>query len=213
MNDSLRDVNEADPADQPSSRPTSRWERERRDFDADAYDRHWAELAAKGASIHGEVDLIMAFAPETVLDAGCGTGRVAIELAARGVQTVGIDLDERMIAAARRKTGASANPRWYAGDVSSFNLGEQFDIVATPGNVMIFLAPGTEAEAVACLAAHVAPGGLLIAGFSLTKAYPITAYDEHCAAVGLKLEHRWSTWDRAEFVLGNDYAVSVHRHL
>jgi SAM-dependent methyltransferase len=168
-------------------------------------------MAKKGGSIHGEVDFIMSFSPRHVLDAGCGTGRVAIELAARGVATVGLDLDDRMIAAARRKTAGSANPRWRSGDVSDFAIGEQFDVVATPGNVMIFLAPGTESAAVACLAAHVAPNGRLIAGFQLTAGYTLAAYDEHCEAAGLRLEHRWASWDGAPFVAGGDYAVSVHR--
>ena len=36
-----------------------------------------------------------------MLDAGCGTGRVAIELAARGFSVVGMDLDEAMLDTAR----------------------------------------------------------------------------------------------------------------
>ncbi|MFF5262500.1 class I SAM-dependent methyltransferase [Actinomadura viridis] len=38
-----------------------------------------------------------------VVDVGCGTGRAVAELVARGVRAVGVDLDERMIAAARRR--------------------------------------------------------------------------------------------------------------
>ncbi|GAA3962789.1 methyltransferase domain-containing protein [Actinomadura viridis] len=38
-----------------------------------------------------------------VVDVGCGTGRAVAELAGRGVRAVGVDLDERMIAAARRR--------------------------------------------------------------------------------------------------------------
>ena len=53
------------------------------------YDERWARLEAAGHSIHGEADFICAFEPASVLDAGCGTGRVAIELAARGIDVVG----------------------------------------------------------------------------------------------------------------------------
>ena len=73
----------------------------------DDYDARWRKLAAAGQSIHGEADLIEYLLRETggsrVLDAGCGTGRVATELASRGFSVVGIDLDDDMLATARAK--------------------------------------------------------------------------------------------------------------
>ena len=73
----------------------SRWS-ERTDVPRGAsYDERWRELEAKGVSIHGEADLVAWLAPGgSVLDAGCGTGRVAIELARRGHEIVGVDLVE-----------------------------------------------------------------------------------------------------------------------
>ena len=91
----------------------------------------------------------MRFAPESVLDAGCGTGRVAIELARRGVTAVGVDLDRGMLEAARRKDPAL---RWVEADLASLDLGTPFDVVVMAGNVMIFVEPGTEAQVVANMA-------------------------------------------------------------
>jgi hypothetical protein len=54
-------------------------------------------------------------------------------------------------------------------------------------------------------------GGRLISGFSLGRGYEVDQLDEHCGDAGLELEQRWSTWDRAPFTDGSDYAVSVHR--
>src|SRR5262245_36982661 len=72
-----------------------------------AYDAQWERLAAAGESIHGEADLVDALLQEQggrrALDAGCGTGRVAIELAVRGYDVVGVDLDATMLDAARAK--------------------------------------------------------------------------------------------------------------
>jgi SAM-dependent methyltransferase len=191
----------------------SRWQNERPDFDANEYDARWEQLRRAGKSVHGEADFVMTFFPKTVLDAGCGTGRVALELAARGVSVVGVDLDIRMIDAAREKAGGSDNPRFMLRDLSDFefNLGTTFDVVVAPGNVMIFLEPGSEEQAVARLSEHVAPGGVLIAGFQLRPGgYTLDQYDEDCNGGGLILNRRYATWEGDRFVDGGDYAVSVH---
>jgi 2-polyprenyl-3-methyl-5-hydroxy-6-metoxy-1,4-benzoquinol methylase len=174
-----------------------------------AYDARWTELAAKGESIHGEADFVCRFDPPSVLDAGCGTGRVAIELARRGIDVVGVDLDETMLAAARTK---APDLTWITADLRDVDLGRAFDVVAMPGNVMIFLAPGTEPAVVANMARHVSPGGRLIAGFQLGRRYEVSQYDADCDAAGLALDVRYSTWEGSVWKPGGDYAVSVHRH-
>ena len=178
------------------------------------YDARWERLAASGVGVHGEADLIESLLSETggsaVLDAGCGTGRVAIELAARGFAVVGLDADPAMLAAARSK---APDPRWIEADLldTGAHLSEAFDLVALPGNVMIFLDRGTEPDVVGQLAARLRPGGLLVAGFQLqTGRLTLDRYDEITAAAGLQLVDRWATWDREPFH-GGDYAVSVHR--
>lgn len=67
------------------------------------YDERFERLAASGHDVHGEASFVMGFGPTTVLDAGCGTGRVAIELARRGCSVVGADVDKAMLRAAYRK--------------------------------------------------------------------------------------------------------------
>lgn len=172
------------------------------------YDRRWEELAAAGQNVHGEADLIERLGPGSVLDAGCGTGRVAIELARRGFDVAGIDVDPSMLAKARTK---APDLTWVIGDLADVDLGRTVDAVVLAGNVMIYLAPGTEAAVVANLAQHLAPSGVLVAGFSLEPGrLGLEAYDAHAAAAGLTLEGRWATWDGRPFD-GGPYAVSVHR--
>lgn len=192
----------------------SRWN-ERDDVQrGDDYDARWKAMAAAGESVHGEADLVSALLEEfdvatpSVLDAGCGTGRVAIELAARGIETVGVDLDEPMLAEARRKAPGQT---WVSGDLLDVDAGDGFDLVVMAGNVMIFVTPGTEAAVVQNMAGHLRPGGLLVAGFQ-TGGSRLSAdgYDAHCRAAGLTAVARWSTWDREPFD-GGDYTVSVHR--
>lgn len=182
----------------------------------DDYDARWQRLAASGRSVHGEADLVEALLGKhggtRVLDAGCGTGRVAIELAARGFTVVGADADAGMLDTARAK---APQLNWVTADLSAPQAGVsgEFDLVVLAGNVMIFVEPGTEAQVVTGLTAHLAPGGLLVAGFSLRPdRLSLADYDGFAAAAGLEPVQRWATWDRAEFS-GGDYAVSVHRRV
>jgi SAM-dependent methyltransferase len=188
--------------------PSNRW-LQTRSVSGEAYDATYERRAAAGEDVHGEADFVQRFAPASVLDAGCGTGRVGRELARRGLDVAGVDIDEAMLATARRK---SPGVDWHLGDLASVDLGRSFDAIVMAGNVMIFLAPGSEQDVVTNLARHLQPGGLLIAGFQITPGrLGIERYDEIADQAGLALAERWSTWDRAAWDAASDYAVSVHR--
>ena len=192
------------------TRSENRWLRTK-DLSGDAYDARYDERAAAGENVHGEVDFVMRFAPASVLDAGCGTGRVARELARRGVDVVGVDLDPDMLATARRRSPQLA---WVEADLASFDLGRTFDAAVVAGNVMILLTPGTEGAVIAHVSRHLRPGGLLIAGFQVRRDHlTLAAYDAFAAAAGLERVGRWSTWDRHDWRPNSDYAVSVDRLL
>ena len=180
-----------------------------------AYDARFERLEAAGANVHGEADLVtvlLAACPAPrVLDAGCGTGRVAIELDRRGMKVTGVDLDPAMLDAARAKRPDLA---WVGADLADLDnpaveLTGPFDLAIAAGNVMIFVAPGSQERVVAALAHQLMPGGLLLAGFQL-KPGSLAAYDAACDAAGLALVDRWSTWDRQPWRVGGDYAVSLH---
>ena len=71
------------------------------------YAARFDALAATGADVHGEAALCAALVPvgSRILDAGCGTGRVAIRLAELGYDCTGTDLDA---VHARGRPGAGA---------------------------------------------------------------------------------------------------------
>ena len=178
------------------------------EWDARAYQQRFDELAARGVHLHGEADFVMRLAPASVLDAGCGTGRVAAELARRGVDVVGVDRDPDMIAIAR---SLAPDVPFVAVDVADARLGRTFDLVVMAGNVPLFTPAGTQGDLVAGCARHLDPGGALVSGFQLGRGYGIDRYDDDCRASGLVPVARWATWDGAHYDEGDDYAVSLHR--
>jgi SAM-dependent methyltransferase len=179
----------------------------------------FADLAASGKDVHGEARFCHTrlAAGSRVLDAGCGTGRVAIWLAEQGHAVTGADVDASMLDEARRR---APGLDWVQCDLAAIGragLERGFDMVVAAGNVIPLLAEGTEAEVVAGLAALLRPGGLMMAGFGLDAAHlplssaPVTLadYDTWCAEAGLDLQERFATWDGDAYD-GRGYAVSVH---
>ncbi|MDQ4010353.1 MAG: class I SAM-dependent methyltransferase [Actinomycetota bacterium] len=185
------------------------WDRWRRQLNPEDYDERWRRMEATGANPHGEADFVFSYGPRSVLDAGCGTGRVAIELARRGLDVVGTDLDQDMIDAARAK---APKLTWVHADLSELDVAHRFDAVVLAGNVIPYVASDRRQAAVVACAQHLTPGGLLIAGFQLQDGWPAVAdYDQWCESAGLALEARYATWDRHPFTDTDSYAVSVHR--
>jgi SAM-dependent methyltransferase len=171
------------------------------------YQQRFDAIAATGTPMHGEADFVMHYAPSTLLDAGCGTGRVGIELAARGVAVVGVDPDASMLA-----TASSLAPQieWHLKSMADCDLQTTFDCVLMAGNVPLFTPVGTTAALFAGCARHLALGGLLITGFQLRRRYSAEQQDADCAACGLELLEQFSTWDREPFMNSSDYRVTVH---
>lgn len=197
-------------------RVSSRWSEDRSIPRGEAYQERFAELADRGVDVHGEASLVEellaepgASAPPSVLDAGCGTGRVAIELHRRGMVVQGVDLDPAMLAVARRQ---APGLDWHQADLATFKLADRFDAVVLAGNVLVFVQPGCEAAVLSSCAALLGPGGLLIAGFQVTPSgYGPHELDRDAGAAGLELVERWATWDRAPWREHAGYQVSVHR--
>src|SRR5262249_26193504 len=89
-------------------------------WDGDEYQQRFAQLAGSGVDVHGEAAFVMEYAPATLLDAGCGTGRVAVELIRRGVRVTGVDADQSMLATARDR---APDGEWIECDLTALDLG------------------------------------------------------------------------------------------
>lgn len=187
----------------------SNWAEWRQEVNLDEYDTRWEQMAADGQNPHGEADFVCRYRPSTVLDAGCGTGRVAIELARRGIDVVGTDLDDDLLDRARHK---APELTWVTSNLATLALGRTFDVVVLAGNIPIFIEPTDRAAAIERTGAHVGLGGRMIAGFQLRRTGPtLDEFEKWSAAAGLVVEDRFATWDGEPFS-GGDYVVVVQRN-
>jgi SAM-dependent methyltransferase len=104
---------------------------------------------------------------DTILELGCGTGRVTVALAPRVALLHGVDLSPAMVERCRtRLRDAGIDPARAAttvADITSLHLGRRFGLVIAPYRVFQNLT--TEAQVAglfATIRAHLAPGGRAI---------------------------------------------------
>ena len=97
----------------------------------------------------------------SVLDLGCGTGELALALAA-GRHVAGVDPAPAMLEIARAKPGARG-VEFIEGDARTLRLDCRFDLVVLTGHAFqVFLTAEDRRAALATIAAHLAPGGRFV---------------------------------------------------
>lgn len=119
----------------------------------------------------GEIDFYVDHAHASggpVLEIACGTGRISWPIARAGVPVVGLDLAQAMLEQAERKgereaTEVRKNARFVRGDMTHFDLGEQFALAIIPFRAfLMLLTSDQQRSALRCIHAHLRPGGKLI---------------------------------------------------
>ncbi|MCT1866543.1 class I SAM-dependent methyltransferase [Dermabacter sp. p3-SID358] len=186
----------------PGSPGKSQWTRnlERNPNHSQWYIERWERMREEGKDIDGEARLIDALAPRgaRILDAGSGTGRVGAELAKRGHDVVGIDLDPTLVAHAER---TSPGPRWFTGDLAEsceiLGVGflGSFDVIVAAGNVVSFIAESDRRRVLENFARLLSPGGRLVSGFGTARGYSLESYVADASAAGFDDPQVFSTWD------------------
>lgn len=186
------------------------------------YGPYFADLVARGADIDGEARFVDAVAGRgsKILDAGSGMGRVGSALQARGHAVVGVDLDPDEIARSREifpdlPVVQARLDRLSAADLADH--GGDFDLIVCVGNVMVFLAEGTERDVLSRLHALARPGGRLVVGFAVrngppsARDYPADEFAADAAAAGWMLEHRFATFELDPWTEDSEFLVAVLR--
>lgn len=182
------------------SRPT-RWARG--GAANDGYGRRFAELVDSGSDLDGEARLADSLVGRgaRILDAGAGMGRVGAALQQRGHRVAAVEPDAALVAQSRRTYPdldvleadiLALTPGLLAGH----GLPTEFDLVVCVGNVMIYLAEGTEREVLGRLRGLLGPGGRMLVGFhpvggpTTSRSYPPAEFVADAEAAGLRVDLR-----------------------
>jgi SAM-dependent methyltransferase len=198
--------------------PPTRWELHA--SSESGYAQCFEDLITQGKDVDGEARLADALAPRgaRVLDAGSGMGRVAAALAARGHDVTAVEKDPDLIARSRSRfpdvpvvesdiLGLSPALLEAAGRPSSYG------VIVVVGNVMIYLADGTETRALRTLADLLAPHGRILVGFNPnqgpahSRAYPLEDFQRHVTEAGLVVAQLFGTFDLRP--PSDDFVVAV----
>ena len=127
---------------------------------AETYDaRHLSDPAALAAMVEALAELA---AGGAALEFAIGTGRVALQLATRGLQVCGIELSRAMVRQLEAKPGGDAIPVTI-GDMATARHPGAFSLVFLVYNTIDNLT--TQSAQCACFAnaaAHLAPGGRFV---------------------------------------------------
>ena len=126
-----------------------------REWDAEVYDRVSDPQFEWSLEV---IERLAAQPHETVLDAGCGSGRVTEELVKRAGRVIGVDASEGMVEKARERLGPDVDLR--VGDLSELDLGEQVDAIFS--NAVFHWIPDHD-RLFARLYDTLQPGGRLVA--------------------------------------------------
>jgi ubiquinone/menaquinone biosynthesis C-methylase UbiE len=118
---------------------------------------------------------------QPVLDVGCGTGRLLLDFLAQGLDISGVDHSPEMLAICRDKAQARGlSPTLFEQSMEALALPRRYATILAPSSALqLVIDPAAVQQAMACLHAHLLPGGALVAPF-------MTFWQE-----GMPLETEW----------------------
>lgn len=144
---------------------TAWFDRSRMRVDLDYLDPRMAAQFDDGDGERDDFDFVIALAAEldaaTIIDLGCGTGRLATLLAGRGHRVIGVDPAPAMLDVARCRDGAS-EVDWVLGDAGAIGVRDA-DLVVMTGNIALAIVEDDAWDAaLRAIQAALRPGGYLV---------------------------------------------------
>ena len=184
------------------------------------YADRFAELIARGEDVVGEARLadVLVERGARILDAGSGIGRIGAYLQAQGHRVVAAEPDPALVARSR-----ATYPDLPVLPLEILELTPEalaaagaptaFDLVVCVGNVLPFVAEGTEVAVLRWLGSLLADGGRILVGFHLqagpasARAYAAEEFLADVDAAGLAVQHRFGGYDLRP--VDDRYAVTI----
>jgi len=118
-------------------------------------------LEPERPDLEAYLGMVAEFGAARVLDVGCGTGTLALLMAGRGVEVVGVDPALASLEVAQGKPGAE-RVRWIHGDAAALPP-LQVDLAVMTGNVaQVFVDDADWATTLAAVGQSLAPGGRFV---------------------------------------------------
>lgn len=165
---------------------------------AHVYDRLNAEIdyAAWANFFEACFDRFLATRPELILDLACGTGRMTLELAARGYDMIGVDGSADMLGEAFLRNDGKHQILWLQQDMRSFELyGTVGVVTCCLDSLNYLLSPSDLAQCFSTVHNYLDPDGIFL--FDMNTPYKFQNIYGNNAYV-LEDELTWQDGDEEE---------------
>jgi len=151
------------------------------------------------------IEALRTRAPQSALEIGVGTGRLATQIVKFCWDFTGIDISPKSIAVAREHLKAYEEAKLVCGDFLSYDFARQFDAISSS---LTFLHIEDKAAAISKTAGLLHPGGLFLlsidqeqkgelfdVNYRLVRIWPDDPAETEAAllAAGFSIEERWET--------------------
>jgi ubiquinone/menaquinone biosynthesis C-methylase UbiE len=146
---------------------------------------------------------------DRVLDVPCGAGRLAIELAARGVRMTGVDISSRFLEAAREQSAArNLDVEWRRGEMRDLPWSGEFDAAYCAGSSFGFLGDEGDAAFLRAVSRALRRGARFFADFKAAEAlFPKFRESYEMVVGGIEFRAR-NRYDPASGTMESSYTAT-----
>ena len=138
--------------------------------------------------------------PHKLLDCACGTGNLSFELAKQGLEVVGVDLSDLMIAEAKAKSAGvhfDLKARFARADLADFDLTESFDSATCLYDSLNYILDADKLQsAFGQIADHLCEGGVFVFDLNAVFAFEANLFSQSNRNPRKLLHYDWkATFD------------------